>query len=408
MTNRRLFHMTMARQNGEKLLHFEQAFNVPTLTWYAQGLPRHVSNTPSMWPELTEGENLYDHFNVTGWMFCRFEQFCVPAFEEKVLSVKDGRRTVINRHGNTLQCIDDAVYQRADGSRMGSPPHEIAYAIASRADYEAHRFRYVGNADARVDWAWLRDNAEAYAAQQDYITALWVHGPFAFLRELVGTENAMVLPLLEPDLTRRILTDHLVTCMEAAPAVIQAVRPDCSFIWEDCCGSSGPFISPLNFEEGFGWWYREWKAFLVSQGVPWTVLDTDGNPGPLVQPWYESGIDCIHPWEVNGADMLDYARRYPDYVMMGGIYKHMFEPGDIAQVGRFKTTNVFEAIDSELERVLPPMIRRGGYFPSLDHAANPSTTYPAYRHYCDRLARDYGKANRVTRVFAAPAGEEAL
>ena len=83
--------------------------------------------------------------------------------------------------------------------------------------------------------------------------------------------------------------------------------------------------------------------------------------------------------------------------MMGGIYKHMFEPEHPAQVGRFGTGDVHQAIDGELKRVVEPMAGRGGYFPSLDHWAFWGTTYDGYRYYSEQLER-YGKANRVTRV----------
>lgn len=55
------------------------------------------------------------------------------------------------------------------------------------------------------------------------------------------------------------------------------------------------------------------------------MLDTDGNPTPLVGNWHEAGVDCIQPYEVNSVDMLKLADEYPDYVMMGGIYKHYSE-----------------------------------------------------------------------------------
>lgn len=399
MTNRELFHATMMRDNGDQLLHFEQAFNVPYKKWYQEGLPSYTVATSSGWPELSEVENLYDYFNVTGWMFCMFDQFCIPAHEEKTIEVKGGRRTTINRNGNILMWIDDAIYHNEDGTTRGSPPHEIEFSIKSMADYKANRFRYIGNIKQRIDDQWLKNNAVPYRDQNDFITAIWVHGPYAFLRELLGTENAMIMPYEEPEMIEMILRDHLETCIAASEVMIKTCKPDCSFVWEDCCGSSGPFISPNVFDQSFAWWYKEWKRYLTSIGVRWAILDTDGDPSPLIKKWYESGIDCIHPWEVNGVDMLKFAEEYPQYVMMGGIYKHMFEPGDISQVGRFKTTDVYQEIDFELDRVLRPMRKRGGYFPSLDHAANQSTSYAGYKYYCDCLTQKYGKANQVTRKF---------
>lgn len=397
MTNRELFHATMAGENGGDLLHFEQAFTVPFRTWYREGLPEHVQN--AVWCELSEVENLYDHFNVSGWLMSTIEQFCVPGFEEKVTESGEGREVVVDRNGNTRLRKSDDAYYNDDGSVSGSPPHELGFLIAGRQDYEKYRPLYTGNAPARRDARLLAGEAGRLREQNDFISAFFVHGPFAFLRELMGTVNAMTLPYEEPELTAMILRDHLQTCMEASQDVIRAVRPDCGFVWEDCCGSSGPFVSPSVFDAQYAWWYREWKEYLRAMGVRWVVLDSDGDVSPLAKRWYDAGVDCLHPWEVNSADMLRFARENPECCVMGGIYKHMFEPGSPEQAGKFRSGDVRQAIGDELKRVVEPMRKRGKYIPSLDHAANQATHYPDYRYYCDCLRESYGKANRVTRPF---------
>jgi len=399
MTNRELFHATMNRENGDKLLHFELSFNVPYKKWYLEGLPKHVVFTVSTHPELTEYENFYDHFNVTGMLLCpRFDQYSIPKYEEKLISDDGEVKILINECGNTIKWLNDNyMFRDDDGSCKGSPPHEIDFAIKTLEDYEKNRFRFIGSIEERIDIKEL-ENAEAYAEQNDYISMLVVHGPYAFLREILGTENAMVMPYIEPDMIRMMLSDHLETSKLAAVPIIERCHPDAAFIWEDCCGSSGPFISPSIFDEAFAWWYREWKDFTLSMGVPWTILDTDGDPTPLVTRWFKNGIDCMHPWEVNCVDMLKIAEEHPEYILQGGIYKHIFEPGDVSQVGRFKSKNVYDAIDQELERVLPYMRKRGGYMPSLDHGAYWAVGYDAYRYYSERLY-DYGKSNHVTRSY---------
>ena len=395
MTNRELFHATMSHENGDQLLHFELGFNVPYKTWYKEGMPRSV--VPCSWAELTPEENLYDHFNVTGMMFPKFaDQFMIPPMEKKVL--KDDGSTIIflDERGNKLMGVSDNEVYRDDGSTIGSPPTELDFAIKTPEDYMALRDRYTGHIKERVDFEWLKKYGKAFQEQPDFITHFWSHGPFSFLRELLGTENAMILPYEEPDMIRMMLKDHLEVCKEVSVPIIEACRPDCSFLWEDCCGSNGPFIAPSIFDELFAPWYREWKDYCTSMGVKWVILDTDGDPSPLVTRWYGNGIDCMHPWEVNGVDMLRCAEEHPEYVMTGGIYKHMFEPCSLSQVGRFNTTDVHEAIDQELERVVAPMRKRGGYTPSLDHWAFWGVHYNDYRYYSERLY-DYGKANQSLR-----------
>lgn len=400
MTNRELLHATMCGENGDSLLQFELGFNVPYKKWRKKGFPSHIVPTSSGWAELTTQENFYDYFNTSGFLFCRFEEYCIPAHKTKIIS-NDGRIVrSINYLGNTLSqlCDEQSYGQIDDGAQRGALPLGEAFSITSEKDYLENRFRYIGHAQERILAKSPFWTPEAARNQHDYIVTLGVDGPFGFLREVLGSENAMIFPYEEPELIRMMLRDHLEVAISCAEKLIPLYRPDWTFVWEDCCGSTGPFIAPDIFDELFAWWYREWKDFTRSMGVPWVVLDTDGDPSPLVTRWYNNGIDCMHPWEVNGVNMLKFAEEYPDFVMMGGIYKHMFEPGSPEQVGRFKTADTRKEIDAELERVMKVMKKRGKYIPSLDHWAFWAVEYEDYQYYSNRLL-DYGKANQVTRNF---------
>jgi len=47
------------------------------------------------------------------------------------------------------------------------------------------------------------------------------------------------------------------------------------------------------------------------------------------------------------------------------------------------------AIDRELERMLPPLFRRGGYLPSMDHHVPPEVSYDDFRYYVQRVHELY-------------------
>jgi hypothetical protein len=387
MSNRELFHATMRRENGDRLLHYEMGYNARTLEkWYEQGLPREI-----LVPELfgvAPTPDLFDHMNICSFAMCQFEQYYLPPFPSQVIEKREISAIVRDSRGNIME-------HRTDGE--GSLPLGIDFAIKTHADYLERRPRIRGGAEERAPEKHLEEIRRTVRDQQDHIVGLWVHGPFAFLRELLGTEGAMTAPYDEPEMVRMMLDDHLQVAMEAGARVAEAVRPDCSYVWEDCSGSTGPFISPPIFREFCLPWYREWKRFLLDMGVPWVVMDTDGNPTPLVGLWMEGGVDCILPWEVNAVDILEIAAAFPTLNLMGGIYKHMFEPGSLTQVGRFETKDTRREIDRELQRVVEPLRKRGGYVAGLDHAVHRGVDYEDFAYYCRRLSEGYGKANRATR-----------
>ena len=267
MNNRELFHATMKRENGSRLLHMEMGFNIQYKKWLEQGLPIDVKNLHNL--AMTKGENLFDHMNVAGYLLCHFNQYSLPEFDKRIIEEKDGRCISINENGVTLMERTDLAFENTSGS----PPHEIDFSIKTPRDYEENRYRFVGNINKRHDKKWLDETSKIYREQSDHPVTLWVDGPFAFLRGLVGVENAMVLPYEEPEMIKLMLKDHLETSMAAAEPVIKAYKPDMCIVSEDCCGSTGPFITPLIFEELMAPWYRAWKDYLKSMGVNWIMLD---------------------------------------------------------------------------------------------------------------------------------------
>ena len=47
-----------------------------------------------------------------------------------------------------------------------------------------------------------------------------------------------------------------------------------------------------------------------------------------------------------------------------------------------------DAIDRELERIMPAMRRRGGYIPTCDHGVPEEVSFENYMHYRERM-QDY-------------------
>lgn len=80
----------------------------------------------------------------------------------------------------------------------------------------------------------------------------------------------------------------------------------------------------------------------------------------------------MSPFEVvAGCDVVAVGRKYPDLVIRGGIDKRVLARGK-------------RAIDRYVERVLPPMRRRGGYIPTCDHGVPEEVFYEDYLYYRKR------------------------
>jgi uroporphyrinogen-III decarboxylase len=113
---------------------------------------------------------------------------------------------------------------------------------------------------------------------------------------------------------------------------------------------------------------------LKSRGtIPF--IDTDGKIDRII-PWFaETGIDGFVPLERQaGVDIVKYRQTYPK-LRLSGAYDKMV---------MVKTESDMRA---EFERILPVM-RQGGYIPSVDHQTPPGVSLSNYKIYL-KLLKEY-------------------
>ena len=199
-------------------------------------------------------------------------------------------------------------------------------------------------------------------------------GFFAYPRELMGVERLLYTFYDDPDLIREMLDDRCEFYMAVYERAIRETKPDFAFVWEDCCFANGPLVSPSLFRELLMPAYRKLTGYLGDMGVPWVIVDSDGDVLDLIPLWMECGVTGLLPFEVKaGMDVRRIGEAFPTLQIIGGIDKHALErsPADI---------------DGELNRVLPTMLRRGGYAVALDHWAQPEIPLANFGHYARRVA----------------------
>ncbi|MHC4933817.1 MAG: uroporphyrinogen decarboxylase family protein, partial [Planctomycetota bacterium] len=122
-------------------------------------------------------------------------------------------------------------------------------------------------------------------------------------------------------------------------------------------------------------YYRELVQTLRARQTArlYFEIDTDGNPDVLLPEYLACGMDAMEPFEVAAdCDVVAVGERYPRLVIGGGIDKRVLAAGP-------------EAIDRELDRIVPAMVARGGYVPTCDHGVPNDVSYASYCHYRQRM-----------------------
>jgi uroporphyrinogen-III decarboxylase len=126
-------------------------------------------------------------------------------------------------------------------------------------------------------------------------------------------------------------------------------------------------ISEQHFDEFIAPYYRQIVPRLQEMGAV-ILVDTDGDVTRLV-PWMlREGIQGVLPLERQaGVDGMALRRQHPNVCMVGHYDKMVMPQGDAA-------------MRAEFERLVP-LMRTGGFIPSVDHQTPPGVSLDQYRTY---------------------------
>ena len=130
------------------------------------------------------------------------------------------------------------------------------------------------------------------------------------------------------------------------------------------CYNHGMLLSPRQFHEFCGAYYREVCGCCRASGVPVLAVDTDGNAMEFTGIAASYGVNCIYPYEVKaGNDLFALRKRHPCFVLVGWLEKEIVNEGNEA------------LIEPEIMRKVPELLKHGGYFPNGDHGIQPWVTF---------------------------------
>ena len=215
--------------------------------------------------------------------------------------------------------------------------------------------------------------------QADGEVVIWmtIEGFFWFPRTLMGFTKISLAFYDQPELIHRINQDLTDFNLRILDQVEKTCVPTFVTIAEDMSYNHGPMISELHFDEFIAPYYRQIVPRLQEWNVP-VIVDTDGDVTQMV-PWLlREGIQGALPLERQaGVDGMAIRRQFPEFCMVGHFNKMVMDRGE-------------QAVREEFERLIP-LMKSGGFIPSVDHQTPPNVTIEQYRLYC-RLLDEYTTA----------------
>jgi uroporphyrinogen decarboxylase len=293
----------------------------------------------------------------------------VPAYEEKVIQ-DDGTTEIIQDWaGRWLRVFK--------GRRHGFMPTYLKHPVTGPRDWEENVAPRLDPRDERRYAKLPARCAELVRLQRDegLVVTQGFIGGYMYLRALLGPEELLYAFVDQPDLIHTLMR-RWVEVMDAGLARIQAlVEIDLLRMAEDICYNHGSLISPQMFRE----FHLPYYQTVVRQARARQArklhfyVDTDGWAEPVIPLFLEAGMSGMGPFEVAaGCDLVAIARQYPELYVDGGIDKRVLAQGP-------------REIEAFLQRVIPPLVARGGYVPTCDHGVPDDVSFENYVYYRKRM-----------------------
>jgi uroporphyrinogen decarboxylase len=296
----------------------------------------------------------------------------VPPYEEKVLA-REGDTEVIQRaNGVVSRALVTGV---AEGMRASMDEY-LRFPVATREDFHELKKRFRPSSPSRYPAYWEKFQAKGWQ-QREHVLVLGKNcstlGFYWRAREWMGTENLSYAWYDEPELMHEMMEFVADFTIETArPVLASGVRPDYVFLNEDMSMKNGPLLSPETYRTFILPHLRRLVVFFKSAGVPWFVVDTDGDCALLIPLLLEAGVDAIWPLErAAGMDPLAVRKKFGRSLRLwGGVDKR-----ELAKDAA--------AIDAHL-RTLQPLVAEGGFIPTVDHLVSPDVSWANFEHYMQR------------------------
>lgn len=296
-----------------------------------------------------------------------------PAFEYRVIREDERHRVWVDSLGITQMGFQE---DWKDGWSGFATRSWIDFPVKDREDFLKIKGRYDPTDHERYPADW--DSIVRKYRERDYLLCMGIRGPFWWTRDMIGLKGIALGIYKNPQLIREIMDFCAEFQIQVLHRALDDLDVDFVILNEDMAYKNGPMIGPESVKEFMGPAYQEISKFFREHGVKVLVVDSDGNVEQLIPLWLKFGFNGIAPCEVAaGMDVVKLGKKYPDLIMMGGIDKR--------ELAKDK-----DSVKKEVDYRVPPLVRRGGYFPGVDHAVPADVPLENYKYFITILKRYCG------------------
>ena len=260
---------------------------------------------------------------------------------------------------------------------IDSTPEFLSYKIIDADSWRDAKRRMVPS-DDRIDWAYLEANYKKWRSE-----GRWINGNFWFGYDVLhswasGMETVLVAMAQDPDWVVDAFNHYLDMSIALFERVWQKGYEFDAIFWCDDMGyKHTPFFSTRMYRELLKPVHKRAVEWAHAKGIK-AELHSCGYVEPLLPDILDCGVDALNPIEVKaGMNPVAIKEKYGDrLVLHGGINAVLWDKPEL--------------IEEEIRRVLPQVMKGGGYIFSSDHSIPNSVSLEDFRRIV-ALVKEIGK-----------------
>lgn len=364
MTERERFLAVMEYKPVDRVPNHEVGVWQQTIdAWQEQGLDVYDLN----WDWFTG----CDYFGMDAREFIPVNFGLLPAFEYETL--EENEAYVVARHANGI--VTKALKEGTSRGMRLSMDQYLDFPVKNTADFRQLKKRFNAQSRGRYPPEWRTILLPRWQKRQHVLvlgTNASTLGFYWRAREWMGTEGASYAWYDQPSLMHEMMEFIADFTIEVSRPILEATTVDYIFINEDMAMKNGPLLSPRTYRSFIFPHMRRLVDFYKKAGVPYVLVDTDGNSEPLIPLLMEAGVDGLWPLErASDMDPSAIRKKYGRDLRLWGCV-------DKRELAKDKA-----AIDAHL-RTFIRLIEEGGFIPTVDHLVPPDVPLENFLYYMER------------------------
>ena len=343
------------KERMKRITNHKEADRVPIIDtpwagtvrrWENEGMPKGMDYRDYF--DIDKAESV--HINIS------------PNYECKTLEETDRYRITTSPWGVTMK-----QFKEEDSS-----PEFLDFKVKDSTVWQEAKSRMTVDR-SRIDWKMLKENYPRWEKEGVWTQAVFLFGFDVAHSWMSGTETILIAMLEEPEWVKDIIDTFLNQSLAHFQMIMDEGYRFDAMTWCDDMGyKNTSFFSLDLYRKILKPFHKKAIDFSHEKGMK-VRLHSCGYIEPLLNDILETGIDILNPIEIKaGMDVLGLKKKYGDKLTLhGGINALLWDNK--------------EEVITEINRILPTLMKDGGYIFASDHSIPNNVTLENFREIVNTL-----------------------